>query len=133
MLEKHNLDYFAARPWSFVLIKNDKIIYKSKLRGLKPLILCIKKNKTEMQGAIVYDKIIGKAAAILLACAKVKEVWTSAISFSAKQYLARKGVKIAYIKLIKYIKDRRSDGICPMEEISQKMPERKFIEMILKR
>ena len=123
----YNLDYFAAKSWSFVLIKNDEIIFKSKLRGLKPLAYCAKKYKREMRGAIVFDKVVGRAAAILLAYAKVKEVWTPTISRSGKAYLAKNKVKIAYENLTDCIMNRQGNDACPTEKMSANMPEEEFI------
>ncbi len=129
---EYNLSFFAKKPWSFVLIKNEKIVFKSKAQHLKPLIFCIKKYKKEMRGAIVFDKIVGRAAAILLVYAKVKEVWTPTISRSGKAYLAKNKVKIVYKKLENYIMNRRGDEVCPMEKMSLEMPEKEFITKMLK-
>ncbi|MDD5489828.1 MAG: DUF1893 domain-containing protein [Candidatus Moranbacteria bacterium] len=130
---KYNLEYFFRKDWSFVLIKNGKIVFKSKAERLKPLILCIKKHKKEMRGAIVFDKIIGRAAAVLLISAKVKEVWTPTISRSGKAYLVKNKVKIGYKNLVECIMNRNGDDLCPMEKMSQKMPEKEFIGKLLKK
>lgn len=107
MKERYSLEYFSEKYWSFVLIKNNRIIFKSRLDGLKPLIYCIKKHKKEIREAIVFDKIVGRAAAILLVFGKVKEVWTPTISRSGKAYLTRNKVKIDYNNLAIYIKTGR--------------------------
>lgn len=129
---EYTLSFFAKNCWSFALIKNGKIIFKSKAQHLKPLILCIEKHKKEMRGAVVFDKIVGRAAAILLVYAKVKEVWTSTVSHSGKAYLAKNKVKIVYKNLEDYIMNRRRDKVCPMEKMSLEMPEKEFIAKILK-
>ena len=49
-----------------------------------------------MRGAIVFDKIVGRAAAILLAHAKVGEVWTPTVSTGGKKYLTEKQNKLQY-------------------------------------
>jgi len=54
MTVKYNLEYFFEKSWSFVLMKNGKIVFKSKAQHLKPLIFCIKRHKKEMRG---YDHI----------------------------------------------------------------------------
>jgi len=119
-----NLDYFLEKRWSFVLIKNGKIIFKSKAKRLKPLIFCLKKHQKEMRGAIVFDKIVGRAAAMLLAYAKVKEAWTPTISQDAKKYLKKNKIKIEFKKEVKNIMNRKGDDLCPMEKLSQKMGEK---------
>jgi len=128
----YSLDYFLEKNWSFILIKNGRIVYKSKLQGLKPLIFCVKKYKKEMRGAIVFDKVVGRAAAVLLAYARVKEVWTPTISQSGKACLAENKMKIIYKNLASCITNRKGGDTCPMEKMSLKMPEKEFIAKMLK-
>lgn len=126
----NGVNYFLGKPWSFVLIKNEKIIYSSKAERLKPLIFCIKKHKKEMRGATVFDRVIGQAAAMLLAHAKVKEIWTPTISQDAKKYLEKNKIKIEFKKKIKNIMNRKGDDLCPMEKLSRKMGD-KLIKHLL--
>jgi hypothetical protein len=121
MKKVYSLEYFLEKNWSFVLIKNGEILYKSKADRLKPLILCIKKHQNEMRRAIVFDKIIGRAAAMLLAHAKVKEVWTPTISQDARKYLKKSKIKIEFQKEVKNIMNQKGDDLCPMEKMSRKM------------
>ncbi len=131
MNSKFSLEYFSETNWSFVLIKQDKIIYKSKLQGLKPLIFCIKKYKREMPGATVYDKIVGRAAAILLAHAGVGEVWTPAASGAGREYLEKKGISLAYKKAVSYVRNKQGNAMCPMEKMSGEMQPKEFAARML--
>lgn len=131
MKSTYNLEYFSEKDWSFVLIKKDKIIYSSKLQGLKPLIFCIKKYRQGMPESIVFDKIVGHAAAILLAYAKVKEVWTPTVSKAGKEYLGKKKVKLAYKNEILRVMNRQGNDPCPMEKMCSEMAENEFIEKML--
>ena len=131
MKSRYNLDCFSGSYWSFVIIKQNRIIYKSKLAGLKPLIYCIKKYQTEMRDSIVYDKIIGKAAAILIASAGVREVWTPTISKAGRAYLSKNNVKIAYKDIVNCIRNRSGNDICPMEKIAGRLGEKEFLNKML--
>jgi hypothetical protein len=133
-MKKHYIDYFLTKDWSFVLIKDGKVVYselnaryigrsaryKSKSQGLKPLVFCLRKYKKEMKNAVVYDKIVGLAAAMLLAYGKVKEVWTPIISKDARKYLEKHRIKIIYKKEVKNILNKDGTDICPMEKIAEK-------------
>ena len=121
MKKIYNFDYFLGKPWSFVLIKNGKIIFRSKAERLKPLILCIRKHKNEMRRAIVFDKIVGRAAAMLLVHAQVKEVWTPTISRDARKYLEKNKIKAEFKKEVKNIMNQKGSDLCPMEKLSRKM------------
>lgn len=86
-----------------------------------------------MRGAVVFDKVIGRAAAVLLAWAKVKVVWSPTISRLAKRYLAKNKIKVSYKRETECIMNRRGDDVCPMEKMSRKMPEKEFIARMLKK
>lgn len=132
MKNKYSLEYFFQKPWSFILIKNGEIIFKSKAQHLKPLVLCIKKYKREMRGTIVFDKVVGQAAAILLTYARVKEVWTPVVSRGAKRILAKNKIKLVCQKEAENIMNRSGNDLCLMEKKSRNMPEKEFIEKILR-
>lgn len=118
-MPEYKLDYFFKKSWSFVLIRGDKIIYKSKSQGLAPLVFCLKKYRKQMRGAIIYDKIIGLAAAKLLVYGNVAEVLTPTISRDAKKYLQKNKVKLIFKKEVKNILNRDGNDLCPMERISR--------------
>lgn len=115
----YNLDYCLSKNYSFVLIKNNKIIFKSKNQGLKPLVFCLKKHEKEIRGAIVYDKVIGLAAAMLLKWGGVAEIWTPLMSSNAKKYLRGKKVRIIFKKEVKNIFNKDRSDLCGMEKLAE--------------
>ena len=94
---------------------NEKTVYKSTERGVKPLLNLIEE-KADVKGSFVADKVIGKAAAFLYVLLKVKEIYSLVISAPAKQILENNGIYIFYDKLVERIENRKKDGFCPMEE-----------------
>ena len=123
---------FTKSGFSFVLLKNREVVYRSCKQGLKPLLFCVKKNKKEMRGAVVFDKVVGRAAAILLAHAKVKEVWTLTVSTGGKRYLLKNKIKLQYQNEVKDIMNRKGDDLCPMEKLSRKVSKKDFLNRTLK-
>jgi ribosomal protein L23 len=127
-MRNYNLNYFVAKGYSFALIKNNKIFYKSQGRGLKPLVFCLRKysakggvaadEKKEMRGAMIYDKIVGLAAAMLLASAKVKKIQTLIISQRAKKYLVKNRIEVIYEKEVKNIMNENKTDLCGMEKLA---------------
>lgn len=132
MKNKYSLEYFLQKSWTFVLVKNGKIIYKSKSQRLKPLIFSVKNYKKEMRGAVVFDKIVGRAAACLLAYAKAEEVWTPMISRDAKKIFAKSKIKVAYEREVKNVMNQRGNDLCPMEKLSRKMKPKELIKFLLR-
>jgi hypothetical protein len=130
MKKTYNLEYFAEGKWSFVLISGNKIVFRSKSDRLKPLIACIKKHRKEMRGGIVFDKVIGRSAAMLLSYAKVKEVWTPVISRGGKIFLRRSKIKAVFKREVENIMNQKGDDLCPMEKLSKKLG-KKIVERLL--
>ena len=114
-----DLKYFNDKKLSFVLSKGDKIIYRSKKQRLIPLLFCLKKYKAQMRGALVFDKVVGRAAALLLLYGGVKKVITPLISRGALIVLKRGGAKVEYEKIVKCILNVKGDDLCPMEKMSR--------------
>ena len=68
-----------------------------------------------LKGASVADKIVGKAAALLLIKCGVKEVYAKTASRAAEAVLKRHGVPFSYGVMTDCILNRDGTGPCPME------------------
>lgn len=130
MKKTYSLEYFAAKKWSFVFIKNGKIVFRSKADRLKPLIECIGRYKEEMRGGVVFDKIVGRAAAFLLTHAKVSEVWTPVIGRGGRKILENNKIKVKFGRETENIMNQKGDDLCPMEKMSLKKGN-KIIDILL--
>ncbi len=97
-----------------VVIKNNKILNIETGRGVKPVIALYEQGI--LQDAAVVDKIIGKAAAMVLVLGGVKSCYGLTMSRTAAAYLASHGVAVEYGTLTEHIINRKGDGICPMEQ-----------------
>lgn len=72
LLEKEDL--------TIVLVKEGKVIFKSKDKGIRPMFIVATELKKESQGAALADRVIGKGAAILLRYVGIGEVYGELIS-----------------------------------------------------
>lgn len=102
---------------TIVIYKSDASIVVSKDRGVVPLMNLLKEDKTQLEDSIVVDKVIGKAAALLMAYAGVKEVYTPIISSPALKVFKNHNIVIHYDKEVERIVNRKGDGLCPMETL----------------
>ncbi len=89
-------------------------IFKSTLRGVKPLLELLDSEKN-IKGASVADKVVGKGAAFLYVLLGVCEVYAGVLSESALAVLSENGIKAEYGELAVAIKNRAGDGFCPIE------------------
>lgn len=90
-------------------------VYTSTKRGVAPLLEW-RAAGTMLKDFSAADKIIGKAAAMLLVLAGVKEVFAPVISKPALQVLSSYGIHAEYETLTEMIINRSGTGPCPMEQ-----------------
>ena len=64
----------------------------------------------------VADKMIGKAAAALMAVGGVKQVHTNLISTPAREMLEKAGVQVTAAEEVEMILNRDQTGQCPMDQ-----------------
>ena len=92
-------------------------VFTSQERGVKPLLFLLKEKKEFLKEASVADKVIGKAAALLMALGEIKEVHTLIISEPALQVFEKHNIPCFYDKKVDRIVNRTGDGLCPMETL----------------
>lgn len=100
---------------TFIIIKNNKIVYEDSGIGVSCIRRVIASNKELLSDAIIVDKIIGKAACMLLLLYNVKEIHTLLISDNAIKLLEEYNTTYTYDSRCEYIINRTNDGMCPLE------------------
>lgn len=93
--------------------KNGRV-YISGLRGIKPVLNFIDEGNI-LNGASVADRIIGKASAMLLVKAGIKELYAEVLSESGEAILKKYNIPYSYGSKVEYIVNRTNTGMCPME------------------
>ena len=106
---------------NFVLVSQKGMI-KSSARGIKPIYDNYLKNKEYFFGSSVADRVIGKAAAIILVSSGVKEIYSDLISQSALDYFQERKIKVSYAEKTDRILNRDKSDLCPMEKLSMDNP-----------
>lgn len=108
-------ELIAQGTYSCVVIQAAQIVYKGNGRGVSPLIQLYQNHLALLAGSIVVDKIIGKAAAMILVLGGASKVHGETMSVAAKDYLTQHGIAVSYERLIDVIANRTRDGICAIE------------------
>lgn len=99
-----------------VLIKNDTIYGQERGHGVSPLLVMYDEHRDAMLGSTLVDKVIGRAAAAIAICGKVKHVHGELMSEDAVQYLNSNGITTSHTSLVHRILNRNRDGLCPLEQ-----------------
>lgn len=83
------------------------------------------------RGAYVADRVIGLAAAILLAEGNVQAVDTDVISEEALTKLRDDGITVTYRVCTPQIMNRDKDGRCPVETMATKAKDAKELIVMI--
>lgn len=104
---------------NFVAVKDNKIIYKTKERGLKAIIDIYNKNIAVLNNASIADTVTGRVAALFLSYGKISSIYSSIISDEACKIFEDDNIKFSYENKVEKILNRDKTDICPMDKLSQ--------------
>lgn len=102
---------------STISVVSNGEVFTSQERDVKPLLYLLTEKKGFLKGAFVADKVIGKAAALLMVLGEIKEVHTLIISEPAIKVFEKHNIPCFYDKKVTRIVNRTGDGLCPMETL----------------
>lgn len=110
------LDLIKKDKASCVLIKNNEIVHIEIGMGISPILYSYMTYPDLFEDAIIVDKIVGKAAAVISILGKSKETIGLTMSDSAIEYLLNNGNKFRFVNYVQKIQNRERTGICPIEQ-----------------
>jgi hypothetical protein len=84
-------------------------------RGVMDLYRLFESHPDFLSGASIADKVVGKAAASLMALGQIKELYTDVISQPALDLLTACGITSEYRILVPHVMNRTKSGWCPLE------------------
>ncbi|RLI27156.1 DUF1893 domain-containing protein [Candidatus Bathyarchaeota archaeon] len=123
---KDNLSILNRERVNLYIFKGDASLYRSAKSGIAPLIEAVEKLGTaELSGSTVVDKVVGKAAALIISYFQAREVYTHLISRSATKVLDKNRIAFYFERLTDEIKSRNGLGICPFESAVKEIDEPK--------
>ncbi|MFC1948619.1 DUF1893 domain-containing protein [Chloroflexota bacterium] len=107
--------------------EDSSLLFSSYKDGLLPLLEYIDGAALSHNEVVVFDKIMGNAAALLSIKAGCREVYSPLGSQYAVQTLEKHGIKYTIVEVIPYILQDNGVDMCPMEKLSlDKGPEEFF-------
>jgi len=126
---------------SLVIVKDGKTIFCSDSPGIDGILQAIEKFGENLSGASVADKVIGKAAALLLAYSRVEEAYAVTLSRNGLRTLEAHDIPVEYDILVSEILDKKGRSICPFEKLVLKIDSpnqafedlKKYVEILKKR
>jgi len=102
---------------NLIILKNDKRLYQSTRAGMLPLYQAISVfGISQLKNTTIVDKIVGKAAALLISYFQANTVYCSTLSVRGKTVLENHGITFRYEELAPEIINRYGTDICPFEK-----------------
>ena len=119
-MDNSDLDHakrvLAEEKLAFVIVKNRNVIAKSTERGVAPFFSAVA-SFTNLAGASLADKVVGKAVAFLSVHAGIVAVYTPLASEPAVTVLREHGISVETETVVPMILNRNKDGQCPIEQL----------------
>ncbi len=107
-----------------------KLIFTSTRDKLLPLMEYINDFYPYHQQVIIFDKMVGNAAALLAVKANCQEVYAPLGSQLAIMTLDKYSVKYHLPQIVPYIKQQNVEEMCPMEKLSIGKGPEEFYEIM---
>jgi hypothetical protein len=114
-LAKHAL---GADQRAFVIVKEGQILATGTRDGIAELLDETRALGEKTRGAVLADRIVGKAVAMVARAMEIRAVYTPLASQAARETLAAAQIEFAYEHLVPLIMNQRGDGPCPLERLT---------------
>ncbi|MFC1943818.1 DUF1893 domain-containing protein, partial [Chloroflexota bacterium] len=121
---------FLSSDDTLRVYEGDQLIFSSNKDRLLPLLEYIGRFVPHHQQIVIFDKIMGNAAALLSVKAGCREVYSPLGSQLAIKTLDEYDIKHHLTKIVPYIQKPNEEDMCPMEELSINKGPEEFYEAI---
>ena len=106
------------REEAVIVVVKDGRQWTSHKNGIAPLMELLSENPDFLRGASVLDRVVGRAAAMLMEHGGVARLHALLVSEPAMSTLDRSGIAYTFEERTPYIENRDRTGQCPMESAS---------------
>ncbi len=115
---------------SLRVYEDDKLLFSSSKDQLLPLLEYIDKFVPHHQQVVIFDKVMGNAAALLCVLVNCREVYSALGSQLAIKTLERYGIEYQITELVPYIQKPGGQDMCPMEKSSLDKGPEEFYQLM---
>jgi hypothetical protein len=112
--------------------EGSNLIFFSDKDRLLPLLEYIDKFASHHRNVVIFDKIVGRAAALLFIKADCREVYSPLGSQLATEVLEKYAIKHHLTQIVPHIRKPNKD-MCPMEALSIGKEPEEFYQLIKRR
>jgi hypothetical protein len=123
---------FLSSADTFRVYKGKRVLFTSRKDRLAPAVEYIEKIPHE-HGVIVYDRIVGNAAALLLQIIRCHTVFSELGSENAIKTLKAAGITYHFNETVDCIMNDSGQDMCPMEKLSLGKTSSEFLKALKER
>jgi hypothetical protein len=121
---------FLANGDTLQVYKDNELIFASNKDGLLSLLEYIERFVPYHQEVVVFDRIIGRAAALLCVKVNCQEVYSPLGSQLAIEVLREYGIKYHLTEVVPCIQKLNQSDMCPMEKLSMDKEPEEFYKAV---
>jgi len=109
---------FNASADTLRVYEDSALVFSSRKDRLLPLMEYLGRFAPEHKGVVIFDKIMGNAAALLAVKAGCREIFSPLGSEFAAQTLQKYGIEYHFTRTVPTIQRADGEDMCPMEKLS---------------
>lgn len=117
ILEHKFIDKIVSKESTLIVVNNDSIVVDENNFGVISLINHYQ-NLKGLSSVVLYDKLIGKGAAMIINTFNVESIYANTITKQALEILSKK-CDVKYDRLVDNILNRDKSDLCPIEKIAK--------------
>ena len=105
--------------WNLVVVKEGQVLFSSRERGIAPFFQAVQSMGTNLHNAVVADRIVGLAVAMLCLHARITSVYAGIATTGALDMLKGQGVTVSSKSTVPYISNYDGTDLCPFEKMAR--------------
>ncbi len=114
--EREAIEMIRGNRAECVIVRDNRIVVVERGSGVSPLLKIYDNHRKDMNGSVVVDKVIGRAAAFIVIAGNSKSVYGKIMSEDALELLKKHNINATYDLLVPKILNRKRNGLCPLED-----------------
>jgi len=112
------LERLDALGLNLMILKDGATLFSSAMEGIAPLVEAVEElGVGRLEGSTVVDRIVGKAAALIIAYFKAARVYAKVLSRRSAPVLDRCGIVCVAEEVVEEILNREGTDMCPFERM----------------
>ncbi|MBI2042147.1 MAG: DUF1893 domain-containing protein [Candidatus Nealsonbacteria bacterium] len=129
-IKREEFEKFLNGSFGLEIYLKKKLIFRSKKSGVAGLLDFIRENGNHRKGLVVFDKIVGRGAALLCVYIGTEEIFGKLGSSPAAEVLNSHKIRFHFQETVASILNKNQTDICPIEKLSFKKTPEEFYKSL---